>query len=57
VFDALLSVRPYKRAWTIDEALDKVKSESGHHFEPACVTALLDVLPECIALRNRYGDG
>jgi putative two-component system response regulator len=56
VFDALLSVRPYKRAWTIDDTIAKVKSENGHHFEPACVEALLEALPACIAIRDRYRD-
>jgi len=39
VFDALTSVRPYKTAWTFDEALAFVKAESGRHFDPACVHA------------------
>ena len=39
VFDALTSVRPYKGAWTFQEALSYVQSESGKHFDPACVRA------------------
>jgi len=39
VFDALTSERPYKPAWTFDEALAFVKAESGRHFDPACVHA------------------
>ena len=41
VFDALLSRRPYKRAWSIDEALQYIADESGRLFDPACVNALL----------------
>ena len=39
VFDALTSVRPYKAAWSFQQALDFVKTESGRHFDPACVSA------------------
>ena len=39
VFDALTSNRPYKSAWTFQEALNHIQSESGKHFDPACVRA------------------
>jgi two-component system response regulator RpfG len=41
VFDALISVRPYKRAWSFDEALDYISQQSGKLFDPRCVDALL----------------
>jgi two-component system response regulator RpfG len=41
VFDALISPRPYKQAWTIDAALDYLRQQSGKLFDPACVDALL----------------
>lgn len=40
VLDALLSVRPYKDAWNIEQALGLIRTESGRHFDPACVEAL-----------------
>ncbi len=40
VFDALISVRPYKRAWSIDEALGYISQQSGKLFDPRCVDAL-----------------
>lgn len=43
VFDALTSVRPYKDAWSIDEALEYVRDESGKHFDPDLVTAMLSM--------------
>jgi two-component system, response regulator RpfG len=43
VFDALTSVRPYKEAWSIDKALDYIREESGKHFDPDLVTALLSI--------------
>jgi CHASE2 domain-containing sensor protein len=34
VYDALLTERPYKRAWTVEEALTHIESEAGRHFDP-----------------------
>lgn len=44
VFDALTSARPYKRAWTVEEALAEVRRMSGSHLDPAVVAALEVVL-------------
>jgi two-component system response regulator RpfG len=41
VLDALLSPRPYKPAWGVDEALVYLQSQRGRHFDPRCVDALL----------------
>jgi len=56
VFDALTSERPYKRAWTIDEATALIKSESGRHFDPAVVAGFMNRLDEIIEIKNRYAD-
>jgi putative two-component system response regulator len=56
VFDALLSARPYKKPWTVEATIEALKSESGRHFEPSAVSALLDTLPECLAVRSKYKD-
>ena len=46
VFDALVSERPYKRAWPVDEALEEVARMSGSAFEPRLVEFFLrDVVP------------
>ncbi len=37
VFDALLSERPYKRAWLPGDVQDFLTSQSGKHFDPAIV--------------------
>ena len=34
VFDALVSARPYKEAWTVEEALTLIAAERGGHFDP-----------------------
>ena len=56
VFDALLSARPYKQPWTVDATVAEFKAQSGRHFEPALVSALLDTLPQCLAIREQYRD-
>ncbi len=37
VWDALISDRPYRRAWSQAEALDYLRSEKGRHFDPQVV--------------------
>jgi putative two-component system response regulator len=41
VFDALVSERPYKRAWPIEEARAHLVANAGTHFDPACVEAFV----------------
>lgn len=41
VLDALTSERPYKRAWTLGEALEEIKNQAGRHFDPRVVEVLL----------------
>lgn len=41
VFDALISPRPYKEAWTIDAALAYLYAQRGRLFDPTCVDALV----------------
>jgi response regulator RpfG family c-di-GMP phosphodiesterase len=45
VFDALLSSRPYKRAWTLAEALTEIREQRGRHFDPDLVDAFLRIAP------------
>jgi putative two-component system response regulator len=44
VFDALISERPYKRAWTQKEALEEIQRQSGRQFDPRVVEAFLKVV-------------
>jgi len=46
VFDALTHERPYKRAWTVDEAVQELVTERGRFFDPELVDLFIDqVLP------------
>ena len=42
VFDALTSVRPYKRAWTFEDAFTFIKKVKGKQFDPVCVDAFIN---------------
>ena len=37
VFDALMSERPYKEAWSFDDALAAIQAERGRAFDPRLV--------------------
>jgi putative two-component system response regulator len=52
VYDALLSERPYKAAWTVEAALGHVASQSGKHFDPALVQVFLAFMREDHAARG-----
>jgi len=44
VFDALTSSRPYKSAWSEEEAISHIRQRSAIQFDPNVVDALLSVL-------------
>lgn len=44
VYDALISERPYKRAWTPAEAHAELAAQAGHHFDPQVVSAFFELL-------------
>jgi HD-GYP domain-containing protein (c-di-GMP phosphodiesterase class II) len=44
VFDALISERVYRPAWTEDRAMALLREEAGTAFDPVCVEALTRVL-------------
>ena len=50
VFDALTSARPYKRAWTVEEATQEIANQSGRHFDPALVEKFLASLERFTAI-------
>ena len=55
VFDALMSQRPYRRAWSIDEALAYIGENSGRHFDPRCVEAMLGNVDRLHEICARFG--
>jgi putative two-component system response regulator len=43
VYDALVSVRPYKHAWPRTEAIEEIRRLRGSHLDPAVVDAFLEL--------------
>jgi putative two-component system response regulator len=56
VFDALTSVRPYKKAWPADEAIAMIRENAGTHFDPTLVQVMASVLDQFDEIRLRYRD-
>jgi putative two-component system response regulator len=54
VFDALTSHRPYRKAFSIEEAVEIMRSERGRHFDPRLVDLFLENVDEVAELRERY---
>jgi HD-GYP domain-containing protein (c-di-GMP phosphodiesterase class II) len=42
VWDALISDRPYRKAWTKKKALEYIQEQSGKHFDPDVVKVFLN---------------
>jgi putative two-component system response regulator len=56
VFDALTSVRPYKKAWSVEDAVALLQREAGTSFDPELVKLFVGVLPQILAVREKYSD-
>lgn len=56
VFDALTSVRPYKPAWSVEDAVGLIRRESGKHFDPLLAEAFIDCLPQMLGIREQWAD-
>lgn len=54
VYDALTSARPYKTAWTNEEAVRYIQSESGKHFDPMLVKVFITVLPKVVYYQHLH---
>jgi len=46
VFDALISDRPYRKAWKREDALFYIRNQAGKHFDPEAVKEFLAMLGE-----------
>jgi len=56
VFDALMSSRPYKKNWNIEETIEFIKNNSGIHFDPQLVEYFIKHIDDIIEIRNKYSD-
>ncbi|SFX91715.1 putative two-component system response regulator [Janthinobacterium lividum] len=56
VFDALTSVRPYKRAWSVTDAVGYLQAQQGSHFDARLVDLFVKELPAIDAIRLRWAE-
>ena len=54
IFDALTSQRPYKAAWTNEEAFDNLRRIAGSQLDRACVEALIKNADEILKIQARF---
>lgn len=55
VFDALTSARPYKEAWTIEQAVEHIDSARKTQFDPELVDVFHRSFDEIVAIKRRFG--
>jgi diguanylate cyclase (GGDEF)-like protein len=54
VFDALVTERRYKPAWTTDRAFKLIAENAGVHFDPRVSRAFLDIASQVLAIRSQH---
>ncbi len=54
VFDALTSHRPYKKAWSFDDALNLLREEKGKHFDPKIIELFEKNIDEVNEIYNSF---
>ena len=56
VIDALLSNRPYKKAWSTEQTFAYVQDQAGGHFDPKLAEIALDLMVQITDVRAQYPD-
>jgi hypothetical protein len=56
VFDALTSARPYKRAWTVEEAFGFLTEQSGTKFDPDAVAILKSSVAAIADIKSQFAE-
>ncbi|HCK99091.1 MAG TPA: two-component system response regulator [Candidatus Marinimicrobia bacterium] len=57
VFDAITTKRPYKEAFSNEEAFDAIKKGRGTHFDPKIVDVFFDKVDKIKVIQVSYGEG
>ena len=55
VFDALTSDRVYRRAFTIEDAVEEMRLLRGTQFDPMILDVFMDSLEEVLEVKSMYG--
>jgi len=56
VFDALTTERPYKKAWTVEDAVKEIDRGAGTHFDPNLIPIFHEVLPSILDIKELYAE-
>jgi len=56
VFDALTSERPYKKPWSVPEALHFMNEHAGRQFDPHLLRQFVTIVPEVQQIRERFAE-
>jgi putative two-component system response regulator len=56
VFDALTSDRPYKKAWSVEDAVTEMENQSGKLFDPHVLRVFITILPEMVGITQQFSD-
>ncbi len=56
VFDALTSARPYKKAWSSEEAIEEIQKGGGTHFDSKLLEAFMEISSQIQELKEKYHD-
>lgn len=56
VFDTLIRNRPYRKAWTKEDALTEIEKQKGLHFDPKLVDAFFYILPQIDEVVESFKD-
>jgi two-component system response regulator RpfG len=57
VYDALISARPYKSAWSTADAQDYLHKHAGSQFDPICVEAFFERMDNISTIHKTFSDG
>jgi two-component system response regulator RpfG len=57
VYDALISARPYKSAWSTADAQDYLHKHAGSQFDPICVEAFFERLDNISTIHKNFSAG
>jgi len=56
VFDALTTERPYKKAWSVEDAMAVLEQDAGSHFDAELVVLFRRLLPQILAIKAEFGE-
>lgn len=56
VFDALISERPYKKAWSVDRILSFFEENRAKHFDPDLVSIFVNKFDELYSITRQFAD-